>query len=92
MPGIADNALVKAAPLIERLAAYLPEPRSGPRWRASSTRCWASCRRPADVLERLAAVDPLAGDTGRAAALAHALADDDRGVGAAERDPGDAAR
>src|SRR4029079_1840642 len=25
MPGIADNALVKAAPLIERLAAYRPE-------------------------------------------------------------------
>ena len=27
MPGIADNALTKAAPLIERLAAYRPEPR-----------------------------------------------------------------
>src|SRR5213595_351913 len=27
MPGIADNALAKAAPLIERLAAYRPEPR-----------------------------------------------------------------
>src|SRR5689334_22350154 len=26
MPGIADNALVKAAPLIERLAAFRPEP------------------------------------------------------------------
>jgi acetylornithine deacetylase/succinyl-diaminopimelate desuccinylase-like protein len=30
VPGIADNALVKAAPLIERLAAYRPEPRLGP--------------------------------------------------------------
>jgi acetylornithine deacetylase/succinyl-diaminopimelate desuccinylase-like protein len=30
MPGIADNALVKAAGLIERLAAYHPEPRLGP--------------------------------------------------------------
>jgi acetylornithine deacetylase/succinyl-diaminopimelate desuccinylase-like protein len=30
MPGIADNALVKAAVLIERLAAYRPEPRLGP--------------------------------------------------------------
>jgi acetylornithine deacetylase/succinyl-diaminopimelate desuccinylase-like protein len=29
MPGIADNALAKAAPLIERLAAYRPEPRLG---------------------------------------------------------------
>jgi acetylornithine deacetylase/succinyl-diaminopimelate desuccinylase-like protein len=30
MPGIADNALVKAAPLIERLAAIRPEPRLEP--------------------------------------------------------------
>jgi acetylornithine deacetylase/succinyl-diaminopimelate desuccinylase-like protein len=30
MPGIADNALVKAARLIERLAAFQPEPRLGP--------------------------------------------------------------
>jgi acetylornithine deacetylase/succinyl-diaminopimelate desuccinylase-like protein len=30
MPGIADNALVKAAPLIERLAALRPEPRLEP--------------------------------------------------------------
>jgi acetylornithine deacetylase/succinyl-diaminopimelate desuccinylase-like protein len=30
MPGIADNALVKAAQLIERLAAFRPEPRLGP--------------------------------------------------------------
>ena len=30
MPGIADNALVKAARLIERLAAYRPEPQLGP--------------------------------------------------------------
>ena len=30
MPGIADNALVKAAPLIERLGAYKPKPRLEP--------------------------------------------------------------
>jgi acetylornithine deacetylase/succinyl-diaminopimelate desuccinylase-like protein len=30
MPGIADNALVKAAPLIERIAAYAPEPQMQP--------------------------------------------------------------
>jgi acetylornithine deacetylase/succinyl-diaminopimelate desuccinylase-like protein len=30
MPGIADNALVKAAVLIERLAAFRPEPQLGP--------------------------------------------------------------
>ncbi len=30
MPGIADNALVKAARLVDRLAEYRPEPRLGP--------------------------------------------------------------
>src|SRR6188474_2266315 len=30
MPGIADNALVKAAALVERLGAYRPEPRAEP--------------------------------------------------------------
>jgi len=30
MPGIADNALVKAAALIERIAAFRPEPQLGP--------------------------------------------------------------
>jgi acetylornithine deacetylase/succinyl-diaminopimelate desuccinylase-like protein len=30
MPGIADNALVKAAQLIERIAAFRPEPQLGP--------------------------------------------------------------
>jgi acetylornithine deacetylase/succinyl-diaminopimelate desuccinylase-like protein len=30
MPGIADNALVKAARLVERLAEYRPEPQIGP--------------------------------------------------------------
>jgi acetylornithine deacetylase/succinyl-diaminopimelate desuccinylase-like protein len=30
MPGIADNALVKAARLVERLAAFRPEPQLGP--------------------------------------------------------------
>jgi acetylornithine deacetylase/succinyl-diaminopimelate desuccinylase-like protein len=30
MPGIADNALVKAAQLIERIAAFRPEPQIGP--------------------------------------------------------------
>jgi acetylornithine deacetylase/succinyl-diaminopimelate desuccinylase-like protein len=30
MPGIADNALVKAARLIERIAAFRPEPQLGP--------------------------------------------------------------
>jgi acetylornithine deacetylase/succinyl-diaminopimelate desuccinylase-like protein len=30
MPGLADNALLKAAPLVERLSAYRPTPRHGP--------------------------------------------------------------
>ena len=44
--GIADNALVKAAPLIEKLAAYEPEASIGPEVEASSTPCSASSRRP----------------------------------------------
>ncbi|HET7567347.1 MAG TPA: M20/M25/M40 family metallo-hydrolase [Gaiellaceae bacterium] len=30
MPGVADNALIKAATLVERLAAFRPEPQLGP--------------------------------------------------------------
>ena len=53
MPGIADNALVKAAPLIERLAAYRPRADDRiPEVAGSSRPCSASCPRRADVLAR----------------------------------------
>src|SRR5687768_5047319 len=63
MPGIADNALVKAAPLIERLAAYRPEPEIGPEV-AGFLDAVLGERPPADeVLARLAEVDQLAVET-----------------------------
>jgi acetylornithine deacetylase/succinyl-diaminopimelate desuccinylase-like protein len=63
MPGIADNALVKAAPLIERLAAYVPVPEIGPEVGGFLDAVLGE-RPPADeVLERLAAVDALAAET-----------------------------
>ncbi len=63
MPGIADNALVKAAPLIERLAAYRPEPSIGPEVGGFLDAVLGDRPEPADVLARLAEVDPLAVET-----------------------------
>jgi acetylornithine deacetylase/succinyl-diaminopimelate desuccinylase-like protein len=63
MPGIADNALVKAAPLIEKLAAYAPEATIGPEV-AGFLDVVLGERPPAGlVLERLRALDPLAAET-----------------------------
>jgi len=63
MPGIADNALVKAAPLIEKLAAYAPEATIGPEV-AGFLDVVLGERPPAEqVLERLRALDPLAAET-----------------------------
>jgi acetylornithine deacetylase/succinyl-diaminopimelate desuccinylase-like protein len=63
MPGIADNALVKAAALIERLAAYRPERTLGPETTALLEALTGE--RPtgvAEALERARAVHPLAGE------------------------------
>ena len=63
MPGIADNALVRAARLIERLAAYEPERSLGPETTALLTAI--TSEPPADVegaLVRAREVHPLAGD------------------------------
>ena len=77
VPGIADNALVKAAPLIEKLAAYRPELAARPR----DERARRGDRRPAARSRRGARARPRArsrrGGDARAAALADALADDD---------------
>jgi acetylornithine deacetylase/succinyl-diaminopimelate desuccinylase-like protein len=63
MPGIADNALVKAAPLIEKLASYQPEPSIGPEV-AGFLDAVLEKQPPAnEVLERLRALDPLAAET-----------------------------
>jgi acetylornithine deacetylase/succinyl-diaminopimelate desuccinylase-like protein len=62
MPGIADNALVKAAPLIERLAAHRPEPAIGPEVAGFLDVVLGEQPEPGRVLERLQAVDPLAAE------------------------------
>ena len=60
MPGIADNALVKAAPLIEALGAYTPEQHLIPEVEALiETVTGERPTSPADVLERARAVSPL---------------------------------
>jgi len=63
MPGIADNALVKAAPLIEKLAAYRPEASIGPEVAGFLDAVLGEQPPPDEVLERLRAVDRLAVDT-----------------------------
>jgi acetylornithine deacetylase/succinyl-diaminopimelate desuccinylase-like protein len=63
LPGIADNALVKAAPLIERLAAYRPEPSIGPEVAGFLDAVLGEQPRPDQVLVRLAEVDRMAGET-----------------------------
>jgi acetylornithine deacetylase/succinyl-diaminopimelate desuccinylase-like protein len=60
VPGIADNALVKAAALIERAAAYREEPRLGPETEAFLAAVVGSVPPAAEALEAARAVDPAA--------------------------------
>jgi acetylornithine deacetylase/succinyl-diaminopimelate desuccinylase-like protein len=60
MPGIADNALVKAARLIERLADYRPLPRHGPETEALVRAITGEVPPAAEAVDRVASVDPLA--------------------------------
>jgi acetylornithine deacetylase/succinyl-diaminopimelate desuccinylase-like protein len=62
MPGIADNALVKAAALIRLLAEYRPEPRLGPEAASFLEAIVGEPVSAEEAVERAAAVDPLAGD------------------------------
>ena len=63
MPGIADNALVKAAHLIERLAAFRPEPELGPETEAL-LEALSDGRPPAasEALSYARTIHPLAGE------------------------------
>jgi acetylornithine deacetylase/succinyl-diaminopimelate desuccinylase-like protein len=54
VPAIADNALVKAAPLIERLGAYTPEPRIEPEVEALVRTLTGADPPPADEIAALA--------------------------------------
>jgi acetylornithine deacetylase/succinyl-diaminopimelate desuccinylase-like protein len=63
MPGIADNALVKAASLIERLAAYRPERTLGPETRALLEALTGEKPKGVEeALDRARAIHPLAGE------------------------------
>jgi acetylornithine deacetylase/succinyl-diaminopimelate desuccinylase-like protein len=62
MPGIADNALVKAARLIERLAAFQPEPQVGPEVEGFLRAVLGEVPPPLEAVERTRALSPAAAD------------------------------
>jgi acetylornithine deacetylase/succinyl-diaminopimelate desuccinylase-like protein len=62
MPGIADNALVKAARLVERLAAYRPEPQLGPEVEGFLRGVLGEVPPPVHAAERVRALSPAAAD------------------------------
>jgi acetylornithine deacetylase/succinyl-diaminopimelate desuccinylase-like protein len=62
MPGIADNALVKAAPLIERLGAFAAEPVLTPETEGFLAALLDRVPEPAEALAAARSVDPAAGE------------------------------
>ena len=62
MPGIADNALVKAAVLIQKLGAYQPEPRLIPETEGFLRAVLGEVPAAAQALEGARAAGPLAGE------------------------------
>ena len=62
MPSIADNALVKAAPLVERLGAFQVEPQLIPEVEGFLTVLLGEVPSPGEALDRARAVAPLAGE------------------------------
>jgi acetylornithine deacetylase/succinyl-diaminopimelate desuccinylase-like protein len=62
MPGIADNALVKAAPLIERLGQFVPEPRLLPETEGFLAAITDAVPAAGDALAVARAVDPVAAE------------------------------
>lgn len=62
MPGIAGNALVKAARLVGRLAAFRPEPQFGPEAEAFLRSVLGEVPPAAAAVERTRALSPAAAD------------------------------
>jgi acetylornithine deacetylase/succinyl-diaminopimelate desuccinylase-like protein len=61
-PGVADNALVKTAPLIERLGAFRDQPEVGPEVAAFLHTVCGAVPPPGDAITAARRVHPLAGD------------------------------
>jgi acetylornithine deacetylase/succinyl-diaminopimelate desuccinylase-like protein len=61
-PGIADNALVKAAPMVELLGQFRDEPELGPEVEAFLRAVCGSVSAPEDAVAAARAVHPMAGD------------------------------
>jgi acetylornithine deacetylase/succinyl-diaminopimelate desuccinylase-like protein len=61
-PGIADNALVKAAPLIERLGSFRDEPELGPEVAAFMRALCGAVPEPGEAVSAARGIHPLAGD------------------------------
>jgi len=59
MPGIADNALVKAAQLVERIAGYRPEPQIGPEVGAFLSVVLGEVPPAHEVVERIRPLSPV---------------------------------
>jgi acetylornithine deacetylase/succinyl-diaminopimelate desuccinylase-like protein len=66
MPYIGDNALLKAAPLIEKLGAFEPEPRHIPETEAFFFAVLGEVPEPREAVRRLAELDPLLAGASRA--------------------------
>jgi acetylornithine deacetylase/succinyl-diaminopimelate desuccinylase-like protein len=60
MPGVADNALVKAARLVERLAEYRPDLTHTPETTALAHAVFGEVPSPEETVERAEAIHPLA--------------------------------
>jgi acetylornithine deacetylase/succinyl-diaminopimelate desuccinylase-like protein len=61
-PGMADNALVKAAPIVERLGVFRDEPEVGPEVAAFLQAVCGEVPQPMEAVSVARAVHPLAGD------------------------------
>jgi acetylornithine deacetylase/succinyl-diaminopimelate desuccinylase-like protein len=61
-PGIADNALVKAAPIVERLGRFRDEPELGPEVEAFLRAVCDDVPSPREAVSAARSVHPLAGD------------------------------
>jgi acetylornithine deacetylase/succinyl-diaminopimelate desuccinylase-like protein len=66
MPSIADNALIKAATLIERIAAYQPQQQVQQEVEAFTRAVLGEVTPPAQIVERIRALDEITGELVRA--------------------------